>query len=134
MAGAAPAEEPAVVRTLADLTPAERRRALVGIADARAVLRRRMAVGRETDEACDARDAVDLPRLEAASEKIGPEGWHTKTRFSSKAPNVGATVESFTVGCMGCTGFGPDDEAVPHECGQALTVLADLAEELRASK
>lgn len=133
-----PSAQPEVTtsrREFTDLTSSERARALSAIGDIRPILRRRMAAGRETDEACEARDSVEMPRLEAASKKLGPEAWHRKTRFSERAPNLGATVESFVAGCMGCTGFGPDDdEAVPHECGQAMTVLSDLADELKAAK
>jgi len=119
----------------APLTPAQRASALAGVAQFQAVMHRRIARGREKDEVCEAKTNAESPLMRAASEQVGTDRMHEKTRFASKAPYLGWDVETTVWACMGCTGFGPeDDEAVPHECTIALTSLADLADELKAGK
>jgi hypothetical protein len=74
---------------------------------------------------------ADLALIDALRPVIGEGRLKSTTRFSSKAPDLGATVETFVASCIGCTD-PRDDEAVPHECAQASAALTDLAAELDA--
>lgn len=115
------------------VTAKERAEALAGIAQLQGILRSRVARGRETDDACDARHNNEASPLESAEKQVGQDWMQAKTRFSSQTPDLSATVESFVIGCLGCTGAN-DQERVPHECAQAAVVLPDLAATVKASK
>ena len=122
--------QPTVVKTP---TAAERARILAGIAQLQAVVRRRASRGREADEVCDARTNAETPRIKMATQQIGEDRLRNKTRFSSRAPDLGATIEDFLYVCLGCTDL-ESEEAVPHECAQAAAALTDLADDLKAKK
>jgi|HubBroStandDraft_1064217.scaffolds.fasta_scaffold67097_3 hypothetical protein len=113
--------------------PQPRNQALAGIAAWRGIIQRRTAVGAQSDDACDQRHTAEAPQLDAANKQLGQYWLDRKTRYSDRAPDLNATVETFAVSCLGCTS-PDDDERVPHECKQALVALDDLAAEIKAAK
>ena len=129
----AAARAPVVAMTATKrLTPKQRTQILQGIERLRAVLQERIAQGGQTEEACDARMRPQSNRIEAASRVVGDDWMTMKTRFSTRAPNLGWDVRESVDMCMGCT--APDDEEpVPHDCAEALIVLDDLARDVRAA-
>jgi hypothetical protein len=114
-------------------TPQPRAQSLASIAAYRNLIRRRMAIGAQSDEACQKRTTAEEPQVDAAEQQLGKYRLGRKTRYSNKAPDLGWAVEAFINMCMLCTSPG-EDEAVPHECKQALVVLDDLAGEINAAK
>jgi hypothetical protein len=84
-----------------------------------------MARGRETVEVCLARNSPDNPGIEAASDEID--------EYTPKPPDLEPTaIDTLVADCMGCT--DANEEAVPHQCKQALVALDKLAAELRSTK
>jgi hypothetical protein len=113
-------------------TPQPRAQALAGIAAYRNLIRRRMAVGAQSGEACQRRRNSEESEYDAAKQKLGDYWLSRKTRYSSKAPDIGADVETFVALCSFCT--SPDQDEAPDECKQALVALDDLESEINAAK
>jgi hypothetical protein len=127
-----PAEAPDPPASSSPMTKAEKAKAITGITQLQSLMRRRSTLGRESDDACDARHTKDLEQVEALAKQIGKDNLDSKTRFSSKPPFLDATVDTFVVFCIGCIGL--DEEVDRKECSMAVTVLRDLAETLKAEK
>lgn len=111
----------------------DRARALSGIGQLQALMRKRSALRNETEDACLARHDGDLDRVAVLVEMVGQERMFRPTRYATRAPNIGQRIEDAVVMCLGCLdpSEDPDDEAVPTECGQAMTALDDLANNLK---
>ena len=68
--------------------PENRASVLAGIAGFQAIIRHRMTVGRQTDEACEARTNAEEPRLALLHQQVGEDRMRSLTRFSSREPNL----------------------------------------------
>jgi hypothetical protein len=113
--------------------PAARAQALAAIAGWRNLIRHRVAVGAQSDEACDARTTAQGPKREALQSQLGEHWLHRKTRYADHAPYLGWDVDGCLAMCLACTSPG-DDQPVPHECKMALVALDDLTVEVNAMK
>jgi hypothetical protein len=92
-----------------------------------------MSVGLEGDNACDARKTREEAQLVALQKQVGRYWLDRKTRYATSAPNIGESVESCVIMCLGC--ISPEDnEPVGPDCNRALTALDDLAAEVNAAK
>jgi len=107
--------------------------ALAGTSKLSSIIRRRVKIGRETDDACDARRDVDRDQLSKVTDQIGYARLEQKTRYASAAPYLGWSINACIDMCMSCLPLD-DEERAPRECEMALTALSDLADELRAGK
>jgi hypothetical protein len=131
-----------------DNSPAGLAKVAAGIAQFQQLVQQRLAIGRESYDACSAKLESRGARIEALENKMGGrQRLETrKTRFACCAPNLGQTIDAPVVGClMGCTdddtphnGSEDDDWGGPgglrQECQQAATALADWASDLKAGK
>jgi hypothetical protein len=131
-----------------DNSPAGLAKVAAGIAQFQQLVQQRLALGRESNDACMAKLEARGARIEAMEAKMGggSERLRRMTRFACCAPNLGQTVEAPVVGClMSCTeddtphnGSEDDDWGGPgglrEECQQAATALADWAADLKAGR
>jgi hypothetical protein len=119
-----------------------------GITQFQQLVQQRLALGRESNDACTAKLDARAARIEAIENKMGGRRRleSRTTRYACCAPNLGQTIDAPVTGClMLCTeddtphnGSEDDDWGGPgglrEECQQAATALADWAADLKAGR
>jgi len=91
------------------MTPKERAPALDGIARLQALVRKRVTLGFESEKTREGRLDHDQAQVEVAEKQIGRELLWRETRYASRAPYLGQTVESVVLMCLCYTEKGDDD-------------------------